>query len=39
MRRQIVGVGQRLVDILLDIGENGPTLARHVVFAEELVAR
>lgn len=39
MRQPLAAMGQRLVHILLDIIENGPTPVRHVTFEEELVIR
>jgi DNA-binding LacI/PurR family transcriptional regulator len=35
----MAALNQRLASMLLDIIENGPEPARHMVFAEELVIR
>lgn len=39
MRQPMAAMGKRLVEILLDIIENGPTPPRHVIFEPELVVR
>ena len=39
MRQPMAAMGKRLVEILLDIIEYGPTPPRHIVFEEELVIR
>jgi LacI family transcriptional regulator len=39
MRQPMAAMGKRLVEILLDIIENGPTPPRHVIFEQELVIR
>jgi LacI family transcriptional regulator len=39
MRQPMAAMGKQLVDILLDIIENGPIPPRYVIFEEELVIR
>ena len=39
MRQPMAAMGKRLVEILLDIIENGPHPARQVIFEQELVIR
>ena len=39
MRQPMAAMGKRLVEILLDIIENGPSPARQVIFEQELVIR
>jgi DNA-binding LacI/PurR family transcriptional regulator len=39
MRQPMADMGKRLVEILLDIIENGPYPARQVIFEQELVIR